>query len=189
MDIFERMRNGELIRLDDPDYSKVHEAITRAFKITGELNSAYHTTDETRGILSELTGEKIDESTTVMLPFYTDFGQFTRFGKNVFVNFGCSFMDRGGITIEDDALIGPNVSLITENHSEVPELRQYVYGHPILIKHKAWLGAGVTVLPGVTIGENAIVAAGAVVTKNVPDNTIVGGVPAKVIRKIKKEEQ
>jgi len=185
MDIFERMRAGELIRLDDPDYRKVHEAITRAFRMTGQLNSAYRTTDETRAVLSELTGRQIDETTTVMQPFHTDFGQFIRFGKNVFVNYGCGFMDRGGITIEDGALIGPNVNLITENHSEIPELRQHVYGRPILIKRKAWLGAGVTVLPGVTIGENAIVAAGAVVSKDVPDNTIVGGVPAKVIRKIK----
>lgn len=185
--IFERMHAGELIRLDEPDYPVVYEAIMRAFRITGELNSAYHTPQQTRAVLSELTGAEIDESTTVMLPFYTDFGQFTRLGKNVFVNYGCGFMDRGGITIEDGALIGPGVSLITENHSEVPELRQHVYGRPIVIKRKAWLGAGVTVLPGVTIGENAIVAAGAVVSKDVPDNTIVGGIPAKVIRKIKTE--
>lgn len=187
MDIFERMRMGEVSRLDDPDYPKVGEAITRAFRITGELNSSYHTADETRAILSELTGYPIDSSTTVKLPFYTDFGQFIRFGKNVFVNYGCGFMDRGGITIEDDVLIGPNVSLITENHAEVPELRRHVYSNPILIKRKAWIGAGAIILPGVTIGENAIVAAGAVVSKDVPDNTIVGGVPAKVIRKIKIE--
>ncbi len=185
MDIFERMRAGELIRLDDPEYPKVGDAIERAFRMTGELNSAYHTDDETRVILIQLTGQRIDESTRVKLPFYTDFGQFTSFGKNVFVNYGCGFMDRGGITIGDGVLIGPNVSLITENHSEVPELRQHVYGQPIVIRRKAWLGAGVIVLPGVTIGENAIVAAGAVVSKDVPDNTIVGGVPAKVIRGIK----
>ena len=186
-DIFEKMRAGELIRLDDPEYPRIGAAIERAFRITGELNSSYHTDDETRAILSELTGQQIDGSTTVKQPFYTDFGQFTRFGKKVFVNYGCGFMDRGGITIGDGVLIGPNVSLITENHSEVPELRQHVYGRPIVIKRKAWLGAGVTILPGVTVGENAIVAAGAVVSKDVPDNTIVGGVPAKVIRKIKME--
>lgn len=189
MDIFERMWKGELIRLDDPDYPKVYEAIQRAFRITGEMNSSYHTTDETRAILGELTGKPIDGSTTVMLPFYTDFGQFIRFGKNVFVNYGCGFMDRGGITIEDNVLIGPNVSLITENHSEIPELRQHVYGRPIMIKRNAWLGAGAIVLPGVTIGQNAIVAAGAVVSADVPDNFIVGGVPAKVIRQIKTGSQ
>ncbi|MDU1892685.1 MAG: DapH/DapD/GlmU-related protein [Dysgonomonas sp.] len=94
-------------------------------------------------------------------------------------------MDRGGITIEDDALIGPKVNLITENHSETPALRQHVYSRPIVIKRKAWIGAGATILPGVTVGENAIVAAGAIVTKDVDANTIVGGNPAKVIRKIK----
>ena len=181
------MRAGELIRLDDPEYPRIGAAIERAFRITGELNSSYHTDDETREVLSELTGQPIDESTTVKQPFYTDFGRFTRFGKNVFVNYGCGFMDRGGITIEDGALIGPNVSLITENHSEIPELRQHVYGRPIVIGRKAWLGAGATVLPGVTIGENAIVAAGAVVSKDVPDNAIAAGVPAQVIRKIKTE--
>lgn len=186
MDIFERMRNGELIRHDDPDYPMIYEAIMRAFRITGELNSSYHDANRTRDVLSELTGQQIDNTTMVMPPFYTDFGQFTRFGKGVFVNFGCSFMDRGGITIEDEALIGPQVKLITENHAEEPELRMYVYGKPIVIKRKAWLGAGVTVLPGVTIGENAIVGAGSVVTKDVPDNTIVAGIPARIIRNIKK---
>lgn len=184
MDIFERMKQGELIRLDDPDYPRVYKAIMRAFRITGELNSSYHDAKQTREVLSELTGSEIDESTSIMPPFYTDFGQFTSFGKNVFVNFGCSFMDRGGITIEDGALIGPQVKLITENHAEKPDMRQHVYSRPITIRRKAWLGAGVTVLPGVTIGENAIVGAGAIVTKDVPDNTIVAGIPAKRIRDI-----
>lgn len=182
MDIFQRMRQGELIRTDDPDYPKVYDAIMRAFRITGKLNSAYHDADETRDLLSQLIGYEIDKSTWIVAPFYTDFGQFTRFGKNVFVNFGCTFMDRGGITLEDGVLIGPQVKLITENHAPEPELRQFVYSKPIVIQRKAWLGAGVTVLPNVTIGENAIVAAGAIVTKNVPANTVVAGIPAKVIK-------
>ena len=182
MDIFERMRRGELIRLDEPDYPQVLAAINRAFEITGKLNTAYHNDDEVRAILSELTGYNIDTTTTVKLPFYTDFGQFTRFGKNVFVNFGCSFMDRGGIIIEDNALIGPNVSLITENHAMEPELRVNVYGKPIVIKSRAWLGAGATVLPVVTIGENAVVGAGAVATKDVPPNAMVAGIPARIIK-------
>lgn len=185
MDIFERMKQGELIRLDDPDYPKVYEAITRAFRITGDLNSSYHDADQTRAVLSELTGQQIDETTWIIAPYNTDFGLFTRFGKHVFVNFGCSFMDRGGITLEDGVLIGPQVKLITENHAENPNMRQHVYSRPILIKRKAWLGAGVTVLPGVTIGENAIVGAGSVVTKDVPDNVIAAGVPAKIIRSLR----
>ena len=185
MNIFERMRAGELIRTDEPDYPQIHAAIRRAFRITGELNSAYRTEDETRAALSELTGRSIDPSTTVMLPFYTDFGQSTRFGKNVFVNFGCGFMDRGGIEIEDDVLIGPKVNLITENHAEQPELRRHVYGRPIVVRRGAWIGAGATVLPGVTVGAHAIVAAGAVVTKDVPDYAVVAGVPARIVKTIR----
>lgn len=182
MNIFERMAAGELIRLDDPDYWQIEQAIMRAFQITGQLNSSYHDAHCTRAVLSELTKQPIDPSTTIMPPFYTDFGQFTRFGKRVFVNFGCAFMDRGGIVIEDGALIGPQVKLITENHAEAPELRAHVYSKPILIRERAWIGAGATVLPGVTVGIGAIVGAGSVVTRDVADYAVVAGVPAKVIR-------
>ena len=136
-------------------------------------------------MISELTGQQFDDSTWIVPPFYTDFGQFIRFGKKVFVNSGCMFMDRGGITLEDGVFIGPNVNIVTENHAEQPELRHNVYTRPILIKRNAWVGAAAVILPGVTLRENAIVAAGSVVTKDVPDNAIVGGVPAKVIRKMK----
>lgn len=123
----------------------------------------------------------------MFLPFHTVFGKFTRFGKNVFVNSGCTFLDRGGITLKDDVFIGPNVSLLTENHPEDPELRHHVYAKPILVKRNAWIGAGAIVLPGITIGRNAIVGAGSVVTKDVPDNVIVAGNPAKFIRYIKRK--
>lgn len=187
MDIFERMEQGELILESDPDYPKLYEALLRGMRITGQLNASYHTPEQTRNIISELTGQQLDETTWIVPPFYSDFGQFIRFGKKVFVNSGCIFMDRGGITLEDGVFVGPNVNIITENHAEQPELRHNVYTNPILIKHNAWIGAAAVILPGVTIGKNAIVAAGAIVTKDVPDNTIVGGNPAKVIRNIKME--
>lgn len=186
MDIFERMKQGELILENDPEYSILYEALLRGMRITGQLNASYHTPEETRDVISELTGQKIDKTTWIVPPFYTDFGQFIRLGKKVFINSGCMFMDRGGIMIEDHVFIGPNVNVITENHAENPELRHNVYGKPILIKRNAWIGATAVILPGVTIGENAIVAAGSIVTKDVPDNTIVGGNPAKIIREIKK---
>lgn len=97
------------------------------------------------------------------------------------------FTDLGGITLEDDVLIAPRVSILTVNHPEDPELRRGLILKPVVIKKGAWIGAGATVLPGVTVGENAIVAAGAVVGKDVPPNTIVGGVPAKVIWEIRRE--
>ena len=180
------MRNGELILETDPEYPQLYEALLRGMRITGQLNASYHTPKQTREVLSELTGQLIDDTTWIVPPFYTDFGQFIRLGRKVFINNGCTFMDRGGITLEDGVLVGPNVNIITENHAEQLELRHNVYTKPILIKRNAWIGAGAIILPGVTIGENVIVAAGAVVTKDVPDNTIVGGVPAKIIRKIKK---
>lgn len=182
MDIFERMKNGELIKLDDPEYPKVYKAILRASKITAELNSSYHDREEIRQIMSKLIMSEIDETTWIMTPFYTDFGQFIELGKNVFINHGCTFMDRGGINIEDNVLIGPKVNIITENHAEELELRQNVYSKPITIKKRAWIGVAATILPGVTVGENSVVGAGAVVTSDVPPNSKVAGVPAKLMR-------
>ena len=112
------MRRGELIRLDDPEYPVIEELITRAFRITGELNAGYHDAAETRAVMSELTGELIDETTWIVPPFYTDFGRFTRFGRNAFVNCGCTFMDRGGITIGDGVLIGPGA--VSYTHLTLP---------------------------------------------------------------------
>lgn len=169
--------------LDDPDYHQVYDAIMRATKLTAEMNSAYHNREETRKLMSKLIKSEIDETTWVMLPFYTDFGQFIELGKNVFINHGCTFMDRGGIIIEDDVLIGPKVNIITENHAEEPKLRQNVYSKQITIKKGAWVGVAATILPGVTISENAIVGAGAVVTSDVPPKSKVAGVPAKIIEK------
>lgn len=185
-DIFERMKAGEPIRLDDPQYFKVQEIVSRTIRLSAQLNASTHV-GQVRERLSEITGSQLDESTTVFAPFYTNFGRFIHIGKNVFINHACSFLDMGGITIEDHALIGPKVNLITENHPLNPANRRALICKPIIIKRNAWIGAAVTILPGVTIGENAVVAAGAVVSKDVPDNMIVGGVPAKIIKSIKNE--
>ncbi len=116
--------------------------------------------------------------------FYTNFGKFISLGKNVFINHACSFLDLGGVTIEDDIMLRPRVNLTSENHPLDPSDRKTVILQPIVIKRNAWIGAGATILPYITIGENAIVAAGAVVTKDVPDNSIVAGVPAKIVKSI-----
>ena len=182
-DIFYRMKAGEPIRLDDPEYPKIWEVVTRTLKLSAELNTSTNV-DEIRKRLSEIIGSQLDESTTVFAPFYTNFGRFTQIGKNVFINHACSFLDMGGITIEDEVLLGPRVNLVTENHPIDPAERRALICKPIVIKRKAWIGAAATILPGVTIGENSVVAAGAVVAQDVPANTIVGGVPAKVIKQI-----
>lgn len=181
-DIFQRELAGEVIPLTDPEYPKIAALITQAQRLIAELNTGYHDGDEVRALFSRLTGHEVDASFELLPPFYTDFGRNIRVGRNVFINHGCEFMDRGGITIGDDVLFGPKVNLVTINHPLDPATRRATYCAPIVIKKGAWLGAAVSVMPGVTIGENAVVAANAVVTRDVPDNTIVGGVPAMVIK-------
>lgn len=155
-----------------------------AMKTMSKLNNAYHTPEEVRALMSELTGRQVDESFSMFPPFYTDCGKNTIIGKNVFINSGCHFQDQGGIVIDDGALIGHNVVLATLNHDLHPDKRSNIHPAPITIGKNAWIGSNATVLAGVTIGDGAVVAAGAVVTKDVPNNTVVGGVPAKVIREI-----
>lgn len=142
------------------------------------------TPEEIQKLFSELTGKPIDETFGMFPPFYTDCGKNITVGKNVFINSGCRFRDQGGITIGDGSLIGHNVVLATLNHGLSPDERHDLFPAPIHIGKNVWLGANVTVLPGVTIGDNAVIAAGAVVTKDVPADAVMAGVPAKEIRTI-----
>ncbi len=182
-DIFERLREGQTIQANDPEAFKLREASFATRELLIRMNNSVSPA-EVRDLLSQITGSKIDKSVDVFTPLYINYGKHTKIGKNVFINFDCTFLDLGGITIEDNVLIAPKVSLLSEGHPVSPENRHsLVVGH-IHIKKNAWIGAGATVLQGVTIGENSIVAAGAVVSTNVPDNTIAGGIPAKVIKEI-----
>ena len=183
MDIFERLQSGEAVPFNDPEYPNIFKVASRTMKLSTELNNS-DDIDHIRQLLSEITGAPLDASTIVIVPFHINLGIFTRIGKNVFINHACTFLDIGRITIEDDVLIGPKASIITESHPLNPEERKTLLVKPVVIKRNAWIGAGAIILPGVTVGENAVVAAGAVVTANVLPNTIVGGVPAKFIRNI-----
>jgi acetyltransferase-like isoleucine patch superfamily enzyme len=183
-DIFQRLKDGDPVALDDTQYPKVQEVVSRTLNLISELNASKNVT-QIRERLSTIIGTQIDESTIVFAPFFTNFGAFIKMGKNVFVNHACTFLDMGGITLEDNVLVGPKVNLITENHPMEPENRKSLICSPIVVKRGAWIGAAATILPGVTIGENSVVAAGAVVTKDVPENAIVAGVPAKVIKNLK----
>jgi acetyltransferase-like isoleucine patch superfamily enzyme len=182
-DIFERLRNGETILPTDPEAYKMREASYKTKELLVQMNNATDPT-EIRELLSQITGTEIDESIAVFTPLYINYGKHTKIGKNVFINFDCTFLDLGGITIEDNVLIAPKVSLLSEGHPLEPETRHALVPKPIHIKKNAWIGAGATILQGVTIGENAVVASGAVVSKDVPDNVIVGGIPAKIIKTI-----
>lgn len=180
---YSRFQSGKVIPPNDPAFSVVLPLVGETLRLIGKLNASGDIA-EAREILGQIFGKQVDESTVVFPPFTTNFGRFTTIGKNVFINHGCSFLDLGGITIEENVLIGPQVKLVTENHPLDPATRKGLITKPILIKRNAWLGAGVTILPGVTVGENAVVAAGAVVSKDVPDNTVVGGIPAKFLKNI-----
>jgi len=182
-DIFERLRSSTLVNLDDPDFHKVDEWVNRTLSLVPNLNSCGDI-HQIREKLSDIIGKTIDPTTAIFVPFYTNFGRFISIGKHVFINHACTFLDLGGITLEDHVLIGPKVNLITENHPLDPLSRRGLICSPIIIKRNAWIGASATVLPGVTVGENSVVAAGAVVSKDVPDNSVVGGVPAKLIKTI-----
>ena len=167
---------------DEPLFQLIHQIQEENSRYLIELNQQAYTHNEVRNLLATIIQDKIDETVTILLPFYTDFGRNIHFGKNIFINRAAMFVDLGGIIIEDNVLIGPRVNLLSVNHPELPMKRRGVLLAPITIKKFAWLGAGVTVLPGITIGENAIVAANATVTKDVPANAIVAGTPAKIIR-------
>jgi acetyltransferase-like isoleucine patch superfamily enzyme len=183
IDIFSRMKAGGLIPFSDPEYPKIFEAVSVTINLSVALNSSTNV-DQIRERLSEIIGQQIDESTTVFTPFHTNFGRHIQLGKNVFINHACTFLDLGGIIIEDDVLIAPKVSIITESHPIHPNERKMLDLKSVTIKRNAWIGANSTILPGVTIGENSVVAAGSVVTKDVPANTIVAGVPAKFVKNI-----
>jgi acetyltransferase-like isoleucine patch superfamily enzyme len=155
-----------------------------AQRITMVLNNSYHSKDEIVEIFSELTGTKVDSSFMCFPPFHTDFGKNITIGKNVFFNTGCSFQDRGGITIGDGSMIGMNVTIATLNHGLSLETRNITYPSPVRIGENVWIGSNATILPGITVGDNSVIAAGAVVTKDVPKNSVVAGVPAKVIKEI-----
>ncbi len=164
-----------------------NELFQEAVRIGMELNTKYHTPEELREIMGRLIGKQVDRSFRMFPPFYTDFGKNITIGKDVFINSGCHFQDQGGIEIGDGALIGHNVVLATINHDLNPKENRKNHYAPIKIGAHVWIGSNATVLPGVTIGDYAVVAAGAVVTRDVPAMTVVGGVPARVLKTIQEE--
>ena len=156
----------------------------RAMKITAELNSCYHTPEETRALFEKLIGKPTGEAFGLFPPFTTDCGMNIHVGDRVFINSGCRFQDQGGIYLGNDVLVGHNVVMATLNHGFMPENRADLLPAPIHVEDKVWIGSNSTILAGVTIGYGAIVAAGAVVTKDVPAMSVVGGVPARFIKTI-----
>ena len=176
------MNSGRQITAESNVHRIMQELSQDALRITMEINSCYHTPDELNALMSELTGEAVEVG--LFPPFYTDCGKNIHLGKGVFINAGCKFQDQGGIWIGDGALIGHNTVLATLNHGLLPEERHDLIPRPIRIGKNVWIGSNSTILPGVTIGDNAVIGAGSVVTKDIPENMIAVGCPAKVIRSI-----
>ena len=160
--------------------------VKRAMTITTTINRlTFNDANEIRALFSDLIGKKVDDSFLLIPPFYTAGGVDISVGRNVFVNQNCTFYDLGGLDIADDVMIGPNVSIITSGHPIEPSQRRNgVIARPIVIERNVWIAVGATIIGGVTVGENSVVAAGSVVTRDVPPNTLVGGNPARVIRSI-----
>lgn len=169
----DHLNRGLPVEGGSPVHQFMHQLSQEALAITGMLNTGYHPPEEIRALFS---------------PFTTDCGKNLSLGKEVFLNAGCRFQDQGGITIGNGVLIGHNVVLSTLNHDPAPARRAWLHPAPIVIGDRVWIGSNATVLPGVTIGDGAIVAAGAVVTKDVAPNTVVAGVPARLLRPLTEEE-
>ena len=177
------VKTGKALGTDEI-HALMGEMSEEARRVTFRLNSSYHSPEEVRELLSELFGYKVPESLRVFPPFYSDFGKNIHVGENVFINACCHFQDHGGVTIGDGCQIGHNVVFATLNHGLQPEERGITYPAPIVLGKNVWVGSNSTILQGVTIGDNAVIAAGAVVTRDVEAGTIVGGVPARFIKRI-----
>lgn len=176
------LNSGKTVVGGSEAHIRMTELSMEAIKITTEINGKYHEPEELRGLFSELIGKPVDEGFMLFPPFTTDCGKNINLGKNVFINSGCRFQDQGGIFIGDDVLVGHNVIIATLNHGFKPENRADLIPAPVRIGNKAWIGSGSIILPGITIGENAVVAAGSIVAKDVPANTVVAGNPARILR-------
>lgn len=170
------------IPADSDIFKEIQEVVAENAPLVAQLSGEYRKPEQIRATLGQMVQSVVDDSVTVNLPFYSDFGRHITLGKGVFINTGAMFTDLGGIAIEDNVLIAPRVNIITVNHPLNPNERQGLLLSPVHIKKNAWIGAGATILPGVTIGENAVVGAGSLVTKDVPDNAVVVGSPAKVVK-------
>ena len=178
------LHEGKRVEGHSPEHRAMTEAAYESRRILMDLNCTFHTHDEIVELFSRLTGKPVDPSFGLFPPFYSEFGKNITVGRNVFINAGCQLQDHGGITLEDGVLVGHNTVIATLNHDQDYRHRASLLPAPVRICRDVWIGAGCVICPGVTIGEHSIVAAGAVVTKDVPPDVIVGGVPAKVIKRL-----
>lgn len=175
------------MRIDSEENRAISAEVKRSSDLCFDINTTRPMTGESAALVRELFKGNIGENSRLTPPVHILMGDRISIGRNVVISYDITCMSVGGITIEDNVLIAAGVKILTNNHD--PADRAVLTAKPVVIKRGAWVGAGATILPGVTVGENAVVAAGAVVTKDVEANTVVGGVPAKVIKTLNQDEQ
>ena len=186
MTIFEKIRSGQPVNMFDEEYKPCIDELTRTYKALHRLNQSEPLTDAQAKAFEELFDGKYPENVTMLTPLQIDFPLQVNFGKNVFINHSFTTMSIGGIDIGDNVQIGPHVTIVTDNHDL--DDHSILRCKPVIIGENVWIGAETKIMPGVTIGENAVIAGGSVVTKDVPAGAIAGGNPAKVIKYLKEEK-
>ena len=185
--VYELMEQGGPTDVREEYFKEASEEMIRARTLCAKANATMPDNPSYIKYLEELFGRKLDD-VRILTPFICDFGNRVTFGKGVFINHSAILSASGGIEFEDGSMAAPGLRIATINHDMNERHTTYTYGK-VTVKRNAWLGMNVTICPGVTIGEYAVVAAGAVVTKDVPAYAVVGGVPAKVIRYLDPKEQ
>ncbi len=185
--VFDLMEKGGPTDVREPYFQEAVDEMMRARVLCAKANAKMPDDMTYIDDLEELFGRKLDD-VRILTPFICDFGNTVKFGKGVFINHSAILSASGGIEFEDGCMAAPGLRIATINHDMNERHTTYTYGK-VTIKKNAWLGMNVTICPGVTVGEYAVVAAGAVVTKDVPDYAVVGGVPAKVIKMLDPKEQ
>ena len=185
--VYELMDNGGPTDVREPYFKEAVDEMMRARTLCAKANAVLPDDPSYVKYLEELFDRSLDD-VRILTPFICDFGNRVKFGKGVFINHSAILSASGGIEFEDGVMCAPGVRIATINHDVNERHTKYTYGK-VTLKKNAWIGMGATICPGVTIGEYAVVAAGAVVTRDVPDYAVVGGVPAKVIKYLDPKEQ
>lgn len=183
-DFLEYLNSGQEVIANSEIHKYMSKLSDEAMKLSDELNHKYNPPQKVTELFFKLINKPLEPTFRLFPPFYTDCGKNISVGQNVFINYSCHFQDQGGIKIGNNVLIGHNVTIATLNHNQNPQKRANLLPSPVSIGNNVWIGANATILPGVKIGDGAIIAAGAVVTKDVPSNKIAAGVPAKIVKDV-----
>ncbi|GAA3526541.1 sugar O-acetyltransferase [Aeromicrobium panaciterrae] len=178
------MPNDFLIRIHSPEFKAMSERVLEVTALTSRLNVLPFEDEAGKSALFEqILGRPLPDRVTIYPPFFTDHGRNLDLAEHVFINQGCTFLDYAGIRIASRTMIAPKVTFITGGHPvDTDDRRIWLTGEPIDVEENVWIGAGATILPGVTIGRDSVIAAGAVVAEDVPAQTLVAGPKGAVIR-------